>query len=57
MFVYSVRVMAVLFHLVSFKWTVVDMFDHGVEWFLFPFYYRFSKFSMIGRREGSMTVL
>lgn len=37
MFVYSVRVMAVLFHLVSFKWTVVDMFDDGVERiFFFP---------------------
>lgn len=39
MFVYSVRVMAVLFHLVSFKWTVVDMFDPGVgglDFFLLP---------------------
>lgn len=31
MFVYNVLVMAVLFNLVSFKWTVVDMFDHGWE--------------------------
>lgn len=29
MFVYNVRVMAVLFHSVPFKWTFVDMFDHG----------------------------
>lgn len=30
MFVYNVRVMTALFHLVSFKRTVVDMFDHGL---------------------------
>lgn len=57
MFVYNVRVMAVLFHLVSFKWTVVDMFDHGVERGFFFSCYHSSKFSMNGRRESLMTVV
>lgn len=53
-FVYNVRVMAVLFNLVSFKWTVVDMFDHG--WGGFDFFISIIAFSMTGEREDLITV-
>ena len=64
MFVYDVRVMAVLFHMVSFKLLLMCLIMGSRErlgeelMFCFVFfYYCFSKFSMIVWKEGLLTLL